>query len=69
MRRLTRSTLELLAEHDELNLVVDGEHTSTGNTTKDVGTGTLEERSDTLSSDDLATGIERRRVLDGLCKN
>jgi hypothetical protein len=65
-RRLTRSTLELLAEEDELDLVVDGEHTSTGNTTEDVSTGTLEERLDTLSGDDLATGIEGRLVLDGL---
>lgn len=41
--RLTRSTLEFLAEHEELSLVVDGEHTSTGDTTEDVGTGTLEQ--------------------------
>jgi hypothetical protein len=59
-------SLELLAEHDELGLVVDGEHTSTGNTTEDVGTSTLEERLHTLSGDDLATSIEGRRVLDGL---
>jgi len=65
-RRLTRSTLELLAEEDELHLVIDGEHTSTCNTTEDVGTSTLEERLDTLSSDDLATGIHGRLVLDGL---
>jgi hypothetical protein len=59
-------SLELLAEHDELGLVVDGEHTGTGNTTEDVGTSTLEQRLDTLSGDDLATSIERGRVLDGL---
>lgn len=59
-------SLELLAEHDELGLVVDGEHTGTGNTTEDVGTSTLEERLDALSGDDLATSIERGRVLDGL---
>jgi hypothetical protein len=64
--RLTGSTLELLAEEDELDLVVDGEHTGTGNTTEDVGTSTLEERLDTLSGDDLAGGIHRGLVLDGL---
>ena len=57
---------ELLAEHEELDLVVDGEHTSTSDTTEDVGTGTLEERLDTLLGDDLAGGIEGRLVLDGL---
>jgi hypothetical protein len=65
-RRLTRSTLELLAEHDELHLVVDGEHTGTGNTTENVGTSTLEERLDTLGGNDLAGGIHGRLVLDGL---
>jgi hypothetical protein len=69
VRRLTRSTCELLAEEDELSPVVDGEHTSTGNTTEDVGTGTLEERSDTLGGDDLAGGIHGRLVLDGLTKD
>lgn len=46
---LTGTTLVGLAEHEELDLVVDGQHTSTGDTTEDVGTGTLEERADTLS--------------------
>ena len=64
----SRSTLELLAEHEELNLIVDGEHTSTGDTTEDVGTGTLEERPDTLLGNDLATSIEGGLVLDGLLK-
>jgi hypothetical protein len=65
-RRLTRSTLELLAEHDELHLVVDGEHTGTGNTTENVGTSTLEERLDTLGGNDLAGSIHGGLVLDGL---
>jgi hypothetical protein len=65
-RRLTRSTLELLAEEDELGLVVDGEHTSTGDTTENVGTSSLEERLDTLSGDDLAGSIHGTLVLDGL---
>lgn len=64
--RLTRATLELLAEHEELNLVVDGQHTSTGDTTENVGTGTLEEGLDTLLGDDLLAGVEGRLVLDGL---
>jgi hypothetical protein len=61
-----RHLLELLAEQDELDLVVDGEHTGTGNTTEDVGTSTLEERLNTLSGDDLAGSIESGLVLDGL---
>jgi hypothetical protein len=65
-RRLTRSTLELLAEHEELGLVVDGQDTGTGNTTEDVGTGTLEERLNALSGDDLAGSIHGSLVLDGL---
>jgi len=39
-------------------LIVDGEHTSTGDTTEDVGTSTLEERLDTLSGDDLVESIQ-----------
>ena len=46
-RRFGRSfagpLLEGLAEHEELNLIVDGQDTGTGDTTKDVGTCTLEE--------------------------
>lgn len=67
-RRLTRSTLELLAEHEELGLVVDGEHTGTGNTTENVGTSTLEKGLDALSGDDLAGSIEGVLVLDGLTR-
>ena len=58
--------LEGLAEHEHLGLVVDGQDTSTGNTTEDVGTSTLEERLDTLLGDDLATSVDGRLVLDGL---
>jgi hypothetical protein len=63
--RLTGSTLELLAEEEKLGLVVDGQDTGTGNTTENVGTGTLEERADTLSGDDLAGSIHSTLVLDG----
>jgi hypothetical protein len=60
--------LEGLSEEEELGLIVDGQHTGTGNTTENVGTSTLEERLNTLSGDNLATGIERGLVLDGLGK-
>ena len=59
---------EGLAEEEDLELIVDGEHTSTGNTTENVGTGTLEEGADTLLGDNLAGGIERALVLDGLTR-
>jgi hypothetical protein len=42
-----------LAKHDLLELVIERQHTSTSNTTKDVSTSTLEERLGTLLSDDL----------------
>lgn len=58
--------LELLAEKEHLGLVVDGQDTSTGNTTEDVSTGTLEEGLDTLLGDDLAGSIHGGGVLDGL---
>lgn len=58
--------LEGLSEEEELGLVVDGQDTGTGNTTEDVGTSTLEEGLDALLGEDLAGGIERGRVLDGL---
>ena len=68
IERLARSTLEGLAEHEQLDLVIDGEHTGTSDTTENVGTSTLEQRSNTLSSNNLATGIHGRLVLDGLIK-
>ena len=58
--------LELLSEHDELDLVIDGQDTSSGNTTENVGTGTLEERLDTLLGNNLLEGMVGRLVLDGL---
>ena len=66
MRLVRMRLLEGLAEHEELGLVVDGQDTGTGNTTEDVGSGTLEERLDTLLGDDLATSVDGRLVLDGL---
>lgn len=65
---LTRSTLEGLAEHEQLDLVVNRKHTSTSDTTEDVGTSTLEQRSKPLCGNDLATGIQGRLVLDSLVK-
>ena len=63
---LTRAALEGLAEHEKLDLVVDGKHTGTSNTTEDVSASTLEEGSDTFSSNDLGESIEGGLVLDGL---
>ena len=60
--------LEGLAEHQDLHLIVDGQDTGTGDTTENVGTCTLEERSETLLGNDLATGIEGRLVLNGLTR-
>lgn len=65
-RLVRKRLLEGLAEHEELSLVVDGQDTSTGNTTEDVGTSTLEERLDTLLGDNLATSVDGGLVLDGL---
>ena len=67
-RRLAGAALEGLAEEDDLELIVDGQDTSTGDTTEDVGTGTLEERLDTLLGDNLAGGINGTLVLDGLTR-
>ena len=63
---LTRSTLEGFAEHDELDLVVDGQYTGTGNTTEDVSTSSLEEGLHTLSGNDGPEGMEGRVIFDGL---
>ena len=70
LRRFGASRLfELLAEHEELRLIVDGEHTGTSDTTENVGTSTLEERSDTLLSHDLAECIHSTVVFDSLHKS
>lgn len=63
---LINRLLELLSEEEELGLVVDGQDTSTSDTTEDVSTSTLEERLGTLLGDNLAGGIHGRAVLDGL---
>ena len=63
---LTRSSLESLAKHEQLSLIVDRKHTSTSDTSEDIGTSTLEQGSNSLSSNNLATGIEGGFVLDGL---
>ena len=51
---------------DLLELVEAGQHTSTSNTTENVGTSALEERHDTLVLHDLQTAVNGRFVLDGL---
>jgi len=45
-----------------LELVESGEHTGTGNTTEDVGTGTLEERHEAFCLHDLLGAVEGRCV-------
>lgn len=66
MTTLARSTLEGLAEHEELDLIVDGEHTGTGDTTENVGTRTLEERPDSFLGKDLTSSIHGSLVFDSL---
>jgi hypothetical protein len=68
MGYLAGTALEGLAEEEDLELIVDGQDTSTGNTTEDVGTGTVEESTDTVLGDDLATSVEGTLVLDGLTR-
>lgn len=68
VRHLAGTTLEGLSEEEELELIVDGQHTSTGDTTENVGTGTLEERLDTLLGNNLLEGIDGGLVLDGLTR-
>jgi len=60
--------LEGLAEEEDLELIVDGQDTSTGDTTENVGTSTVEQRLDTVLGNDLLGGIERALVLDGLTR-
>lgn len=52
-----------LAEHDLLDFVIEGQHTSASDTTEDVSTSTLEKGFGTLLSNDLGTGIEHRLVV------
>jgi len=61
-----RRLFEGLAEHEQLHLIVDGEHTSAGHTTEDVRTSALEERLHAFLSNDLPAGVDRGLVLDGL---
>ena len=63
---LARTALELLAEHEELNLIVDGEHTRASNAAQNVGTRALEQRLDAFLGDDLSSCIKRGLVFDGL---
>jgi len=63
---LTGATGEGLAEDEDLELVVEGQDTSTGDTTENVGTSTVEEGLDTVGGNDLAGSVEGVLVLDGL---
>lgn len=66
MSQLAPTGTVLLSEYDDLKLVVTSKHTSTGNGTEYVGTGTLEERLGTLVLQYLGEGIKRALVLNGL---
>jgi len=63
-RHLTGSARVDLAEHNLLKLVIQGEHTSTGNTTEDIGTSTLEQRFGTFLGNNLGTSIKHRLIVD-----
>ena len=63
---LLTSSLQDLAENEELDQVVGGQGSGTANTAQDIGANTLPERVDALLSKDLATSIDERIVLDGL---
>jgi hypothetical protein len=56
------------AEEDYLQLVVAGQHTSTGNSAENVGACALEQGLGTLLSYDLVECIEGVLVLDGLSR-
>jgi len=58
------NNLELLTEHPDLEVIVTREDTSTGNSTEDVSTSTLEERLGTFLGNDLTESVERRVILD-----
>jgi len=60
--------LELLTEEDNLQLVVHGDNTSTGNTSQDVSTATLEQGSNTLSGNNLLETVESTVVLNSLTR-
>ena len=60
------SPLEDLAEHKELDQVIGGQGNGTANSTEYVRASTLVERLDALLSDNLATSVDGRMVLDGL---
>lgn len=65
---LSGSTLEGLAEHEKLSLIVYGEYTSASDTTENVGTCTFEEGLNTFLGNNLASGIGGGLVLDGLLR-
>lgn len=58
--------LEDLAEQENLGQVVGGHDSGTANTTESLRASALSERRDTLYSEDLATSVDERTILDGL---
>lgn len=63
-RNYSHTTAVDLAEHEDLELIVQREYTRTGNTTEDVGSSTLEEGLCSLLGDDLSPGVEHGLVVD-----
>lgn len=57
-----------LSEEELLELIVHGEDSGSGDTTEDVGSGTLEERGDTLGLDDLPAAVDHAVVVDLLSR-
>jgi hypothetical protein len=63
---LTTALAPLATEEGHLQLIVTGKHTCAGDTTQDIGAGTLEERPPALLGQDDGEGMQRAAVLDGL---
>ena len=69
LEHLPGTALEGLAKEENLELIVDRQHTSTSDATQDIGTSALEERHDALLLDDLGPGVDRALVLDSLTRS
>ena len=69
MLSLTRTSRELLSEQEELDLIVTGNGTSTGNSTENVGTSTLEQGLVSFLLQDFSSALQGRRVLDGFTRS
>lgn len=61
---MSLNNLVLLTEHPDLEEIITRQDTSTGNSTEDVSTSTLEERLSTFLGNNLTESVERRVILD-----